>query len=811
MKGKYKIMKKSKLMVISLASVLMIAGCGEVINSSSSSEESSATSSSSSSSEESSSESSSSVVEAKTATVKKINNFVSDATLNVVEGDKVKLDSSITLTFEEAVTDRTFQIAVNKTIADMSWASDNLSCFYTLENVEENEELTISIVESNPTSEEGYTITFEQGEHYTVLGIVSGAKYAPIDDYDEEIGDWVVENVDFAIIVDEGYILSKPILSVDGIDSTLSKNDLGLYSIGKYDLTENGTLTINVNEAVEHSITYTGAENLDDTESVMPTTFMGGDTITFKFIAKSGFTVTAVSVQPYDYSYYYQKDYANYTITLPNEDVQIAITTSASYEINFASTEHLSNIGFYSQTNYSHNSEGQTALELSGEITSVANSTRFYVAFNVEDGYKVSEIVGAEVEGLAEGVEAYYKATDGRYIFNCYLYGNTALKAVTVTKKDVTLDSSVDSDKVSLIFDGDINSFFPGDDVGFDFLLTDTTNTRIGSVYYCYTDANGEEVETQINASAWGSHSYTFTMPDANVTIKAEVIDIVKATLSYTNTAGDLVKSVKITGATSGSKLTDSIVTLDTFEENESVNIDITAGSDHSKKVKATLVSADTTTEIALTLNAKTGKYSGSVTLPAGGATIQISEGEAATVRTLTVPSESSIEYYTSTDASSKVTSLDDIYDMDVFYFVVKDTPAEGYSLDVKVEIDGQQVSSLTTVTIGGETAYKVTVSGNVEIIIDQVQSVSLSISGADYEGDGSDILMDFDTGENVKVSNGHIAYGTRFYLADWDYGREIETITIGGETARGDYSLDSFNAVYTATGDVVITLSEPY
>lgn len=819
-------MKKSKLLVFSLASVLMLAGCGDNQPSSSSSEANSSTNTSevvssseetnSSSSEEANSSSSESVSSSEsssepvieTATIKKINNFVSDGTLNVSEGDNVEVESSITLTFAEPVTDKMYQIAVNKTIADMSWNEDNLSCFYTLDAAKD-EELTISIIEKNPDSENGYKITFEQGEHYTVLGIVSGEKYEPVDGWDDEIEEWVSEYVYFAIIVDDGYILSKPILSSPEYgDSSLSPNEDGLYYIDY--LTEDSTLIINVDKATEHTITYTGAENLDETQSNLPTTFMGGDTITFKFIGKAGYNVTAVSVDPYDYSYYYQNDYSNYTIKLPNEDVRITITTSVSYTISLASTEHLSNIGFYSSTSYSKNSEGKTALELSGEITTITNGTRFYVAFDVEDGYKVSEIVGNEVAGLAEGIENYYKATDGRYIFNCKMYGETSLKAITVTKKTVTLDSSVDSDKATLIFDNDVNSFFPGDDAKFNFLLTDTGNTRIGKVYICYTNEEGKAIEEEITYSNY-YQCYSFVMPNADVTIKAEIIDIVKATLSYTNTAGDLVKSITITGATSGSKLSDSVATLETFEENESININITAGTNHSKKVKANLVTADATTEIALTLNVKTGKYSGSVSLPVGGATIQIVEGEDATVRTLTVPTGSSIEYYTSTDASSKVTSLGNLYDMDVFYFAVNDTPEEGYSLSVKVKINDEEVSSLTKTTIGGVAAYKVTVTGNVEIVVEQVKSVSLTISGAEYEGDGSDILFNYDTDDYLQVSNGSIAYGTRFYLEDYDYGREIETITIGGVSATADYSLDGFRGVYTATGDIVITLSEPY
>ncbi len=816
MKGKN--MKKSKLLVFSLASVLMLAGCGDNQTSSStegasssntsevvsSSEESST---SNSSSEISSSESSSEVV-IETATIKKITNYVTEGTLNVTEGDKVELNSKITLTFTEAVSDKEYQILVNQTIADMEWAEDNLSCFYTL-NASKDEEISIALIEKNPTSENGQTITFEQGEHYKVLGIVSGQKYEPLDDYSEELEDWITVSIDFAIIVDEGYILAKPILTVDGIDQSLSKNDQGLYSIGKWDLTGAGALTINVNKAVEHTITYTGAENLDTAASNIPTTFMGGDTITFKFIAKEGFSVTAVSVQPYDNSYYYQKDYSNYTITLPNEDVQIAITTVASYAIKLSSTEHLSNIGFYSTAEYGSDSEGNTALKLSDEITTAPSNQRFYVAFNVEDGYKVSEIVGAEVAGLAEGTQSWCGSTDGRIVFNCTIYGETELKPVFVTKKSVTLDSSTDSDKVSLVFTGDVNTFFPEDDVKFNFLLEDTKNTRIGQVYYCYTDENGEAVEKEINYSKYYS-SYTFVMPNADVTIKAEVIDIIKTTVSYSNTAGSLVGSVNIVGATSGTKLDDSTSTSDSFEEKESLNITIKAGPEHFKKVAANLVTATETTAIELTLNIAKGTYTGSVSVPVGGATIQIVEGEYATVRTLTASETSTIEYYESTDVSSKVNILGNLYDMDVFYFVVKDTPAEGYSLSVSVKIDGEEVPSLSTVTIGDETAYKVIVSGNVEISVEQVQAVSFGVSGADYEGDGSDIFIDFDTNDYIQVNNGTIKYGTRFYLDDPDYGREIETITIGGETVKPDY-IDGFHGVYAATGDVVITLIEAY
>ncbi len=802
-------MKKGKLLTVNLSLILLLVGCNSTSNSSSSSQSSSSQASSSQSSSPVSSSSSSSASSSSsssqapikdTATISKLVNLVSNGTLNVKEGDKVDIDSKITLTFESAVSDETYQIAVNGTVSDMTWASDKLSCSFTL-NASKDEELTIGVIKKNITDDEGYTVKFTQGEHYTIIGITSGNKYNPTYD-----SDWNYINVYFGIIVDKGYLVSK-VVAVDetNYEAELTATD-GIYEIHLGDLVEgDNTLKVTVEKAATHTITYTGLDNIDSTTSILPKTFTGGDKVKFSFIATEGYSITDVE---FSHSRYLSiTDWSNFELTLPNQDIEVTFTTAKSVKLELESSEHISNVEFYKSTG---GFDENKRLPMDGKITSWVASTweYFYMVCNVDSGYKVYSIEGASQADLAKGSNYYnYQTVDGRSIYRVYLYGETKLKVNLATQKTISLDSSVDSSKVSLVFDNDKTTFYPGDDVGFDLLLTDTVKTRVNKVSYCYTDSDGSSKEQEITANSYKDHAYNFKMPNADTKIKVEIVDVINATVSYTSTATSLLKSVTFKGATTSSQLNSTVTSLDTFEEGETVNVEVRLNDVNSKAIK--LVMDKTGAEIKLESTLIKNKFKGSFVVPSGGTNVTISEVDKP-VRSITTPSTSNIEFYKSADEDSKVDSaegLGNLYDGDVFYFIVKDQVEEGQSLDVSVLGDGVKLD-VTTVTISGKTAYKVTVKGNITIEVSKAESVSVTIDSDDFEGEISNILYVYGTDENVTVVDGHIKKGTKFYIDAQDYGMYASKVTINGVITKPSYPGGSVKGVYEATGDIVITLA---
>ncbi len=827
-------MKKGKLLTVSLSLIMLLVGCDTNTSSSTSSttssstpssiatsSSSSSTSSTPSSSVESSEQSSSSVSTDSTsissdttssiessvpvkdkAVISRVVNLVSEGTLNVKEGDKVDIDATITLTFETAISDATYEIAVNKTVSDMIWSEDKLSCSFTL-SATKDEELTIGVIKKNLTSETGKVITFTQGEHYVIFGITSGCQYqAGLDDQMNEI------NTYFGIIADDGYIISKVEITPDDDYGTKLTSKTGRYEIYQGCILKgNNTLTVTVEKPEKHKITYTGIDHIDMDKSNLPYEFTGLDKVKFSIVAADGFTVTDVEFDP-DIYLGYSVDYSSFEVTLPNKDVTVSITTAKNVAIELESSEHLSNVEFFANTgDVQKNEAGKTVIPMANKITSWAPSSYnyFFMVCNVEDGFKIYSIEGADSSSSVTFQKYYYDTVDGRVVYKIYLKADTKLKVTLVTQKTVSLDSSVDSEKVSLFFDNDANTFYPGDSVGFDTILTDDAKTKVSKVSYCYTDDSGTPVEKVISAStsSYDKHAYNFTMPNGNVTIKVAVVDVVKATVSYTSTASTLLRKVTFTGASSKTKLDSTTTTSNSFEVGEEVKIEANLNNISSKSIKFVIV--QTGEEIVLTQQVIKTKYKGSFFVPEGGCSITISEVDK-TVRTVTTPENSTIEFYTSSDPEDKVETLGDLYDGDVFYFVVKDEVAEGKFLDVRATCDGELVT-LTPVTIGDETGYKVTVNGDVEIKVSQSEGVKFTMTYNGKAFDGSEFVFDADTNENVVFVNGCIKKGTRFYVSDPDNGRLIGTITIGGETVKGTWDGDIFKYVYEATGDVVIDL----
>ncbi len=828
-------MKKGKLLTVSLSLIMLLVGCDTNTSSSTSSttssstpssiatsSSSSSTSSTPSSSVESSEQSSSSVSTDSTsissdttssiessvpvkdkAVISRVVNLVSEGTLNVKEGDKVDIDATITLTFETAISDATYEIAVNKTVSDMIWSEDKLSCSFTL-SATKDEELTIGVIKKNQTSETGKVITFTQGEHYVIFGITSGCQYqAGLDDQMNEI------NTYFGIIADDGYIISKVEITPDDDYGTKLTSKTGRYEIYQGCILKgNNTLTVTVEKPEKHKITYTGIDHIDMDKSNLPYEFTGLDKVKFSIVAADGFTVTDVEFDP-DIYLGYSVDYSSFEVTLPNKDVTVSITTAKNVAIELESSEHLSNVEFFANTgDVQKNEAGKTVIPMANKITSWAPSSYnyFFMVCNVEDGFKIYSIEGADSSSSVTFQKYYYDTVDGRVVYKIYLKADTKLKVILVTQKTVSLDSSVDSEKVSLFFDNDVNTFYPGDSVGFDTILTDDAKTKVSKVSYCYTDDSGTPVEKEIKANSWYDHAYNFTMPNGDVTIKVAVVDVVNATVSYTSNATTLLKSVTFTGASSKAKLDSTTTTSDSFEVGETVNVEVRINDDSTKEIK--LVIDGTGEEIELKSTYVSTKFKATFVVPEGGCSITISE-VAKPVRTITVPSTSTIEYYKSANETSKVDSLaalGNLYDGDVFYIVVKDEVAEGKFLDVSATCGEEIVTLTTTTTIGDEIAYKVTVSGDINISIKQVDGVKITFMYGGEEIDGTDYIWDYYTDDYVTISNGYIKKDTIFAINAYDDGIEVSSVTIDGEVVKGTY-YNGYKAGWKATGEIVVNL----
>lgn len=815
MKGKT-IMKKSIFSLLTLASLSLLTGCfdsststsktsvnptSQTSQKTSDSKKSDTTSNSnnSTSSDKTNTNSSDSVIpepEVKKAVVSKVYNLVSESTLSVKEGDELDVgDNVITLSFKEAQTGVDYEILVNKTVATMVRSDDNKSFSYTYKT-SEGENLVIAVILKQATDESGHVITYTNGDHYTVLGITSGSKYKAY--FDDE--NWENYDVVFAVIPDVGYHVKNVKL---GDGDIVSKDDNITYSISEYDFDSDKTLTVEVETVESHTITYVGntAENgVDVTSSTLPTTFKGYDVVNFKFIPLDGYAISDVTFS--DDTIYSYDSFSDYNVVLPNADITVTIVTAKKVTLKYQASEHIHDVEFYAGIDYL----SSNLASVKDKITSFVPSDRnqFFVIFNCDNDYKPTGIDGS-VEGGVNGYDEGVKTSDGKYIFRTYLLKDCELVFKLASKKTVSLDAS--STGVSLVFDNDKTQYFQGDSVGFDIIRDDETNTKVGEVTYSFVNANGETKTTVITPSTGSGHSYNFTMPDADVTIKVTLIQVSNVTLSYTNNASAYVKSVSFTGANSSASLNNNTTSSDSFEKGETVSFKITPTTDHSKKLKVTFTdSKGAKTEVALTTDFSFKRYTGSFTLTDAGS-ISIDIGDAATVRTVTanVCDGIEIEYYNS--SKTKVTDLGSLYDLDIFYFTYKYiSDSDDRTMKYSVTQNGE-VYNCSSVTINNEQAFQVLVKGDVVIKVeeDTVETVSLTITGVTELDD--DVLFTSD-GDPIDITKGKIEKNSLFYFDGVSIGVEAKTVTIGGVVTSADYSIDHLHPYYKATGDVVINIA---
>lgn len=804
-------MKKPALLILSLSALLTLASCTATPNTPPSSSDSSSETSSVISDSSSGGDVTSSKETPKTATVKAVYNPESDAKANVYAGDAIPTEGTITFVDKNSNGNYDYQIYFNGTIADMSKGTDGFTYTYDY-TVASGSDVTIGFSKKSETSTDGYTLTFEQGKHYTIFGITSGQKYNPYTKWKDD-DTYIDHSAWFTVIPEDGYYLNevrtKKTDSDDSEDEPESqyvfRNGCSLSS-----LSADTTILVDVQKGSIHTISYVDNENID--WKVKPENFVGGSQVCFSLAAKDGFTISNVNFGV-DKSDVLRTDYSKYVVYLPDENVTIDVTTNEVITLSAAKNEHISDVRFYdgSQGYRSIMNGDEEKIELVDDykITKyiLGSDEWIVVAFKVVGNYKAL--------GLVDNEDSYVmgETTDGGYAIKFCPDSKTAISIDVAAIRSVTLDGS--GDKVDFVSDNSDTNYTAGDNVFFYLPVKEdfASQYRVKSVYYCY---DGKEI---LIAPDESNGQYSFTMPDCDVTIKVEMYEPVKTTVSYVNNAGSLASSIVLEGKTSGTSISED-TSSNSFEEGEKVAITVKAGTKNPKSVKAYYTTSDgTKTEIVecesnetyWTRDVYQREYNGWFYVPKGGATVTIEEGSDVEAISLFYKTDDAITFYTSKDASTACSSLT-VYPMDVFYFSVGKTVADNEVLSVKLYENGSDYWYNEEIKIGDKTAYEVRVRTDAISIKTEV-SKAYSFTAKTVNGDDATSSFVDENDCTLVLTNGKILEGTLFKLDYWST-YEIKSITIGGEepTTEGEkptIQVGNYgNVYYVARGDVVITVA---
>ena len=779
-------MKKPALLILSFSALLALASCNMSNN-----DASSASSSSESSSSEGSSSESSSEETPNTATIKAVYNPGStyDTTASVGLGDVIPTSGTITYTDAQANGSKKYQIMINGNVADMTMGSDGTTYTYDY-SVEKGSELVVAFAEVTQTNSDGYKLTFEQGEHYTIFGITSGQSYLA---YQDDV-DWTTYNVAFSVIPDAGYMIED--VTITGDSEGAATKSIGRvyrnqYTISIWDdfFEEDSTISVKVKQGSNHTIKYESKAHIDTKKSILPESFVGGDQVLFSFIMEEGYGMRGVDLGTY-YADTLNGDYSNYVVSMPDEDITVKLTLSEAFSLGLVSNDKITNVSFYDNVTIYDDEEGG-GYSFDNEIsTYTTGSGQIVVAFDVVGDYKPIGLVGFEEDGDDDGFYMLGKARDGRYGIKFWCSSKKDLAIDLATAHNVSLDSA--SDKVEISFSDGTSKYIEDDEVKFTLTVKDeyASSWRIKDVYYCYDDE-----EYLASYSDW-QDCYCFDMPDSDVTIKVEMYQPVKTTVSYANNAGNLASSVSLVGQTSGTSIEEGSTSSASFEEGEIVKVTIAAGSDHSKEVKAYYAgTSGEKEEIALDRDVYSKEYTGTFMIPEGGASVSVEAGDAVDPLKITYSDDIGITFYTSEDASTACSSIT-VYPMDVFYFTLDLEIPEGEELYLNVS------EGYDDTEIGGKKAYKVYAhEDDIDIEAKSVKWYNFSVKDAD--GNYATYIFENYDGETIQLNDGKAMAGTLFRM-NWYYEDmcTITSFTIGGQEAvAGD------DGYYVVTGDVSVTI----
>jgi hypothetical protein len=485
-------MKKS-IFASLLVFVLAISSCSSTAGSnsslSSSLDSSSASSSSLSSDSVSSSISESSLSSSSSTTIikKKILNVIdftrSASSYSLAEGDSLTVGKSVVFkcNYKKDLTDNTY-LQVNDSYYYFYKSSNDNGLSSSFIMPDEDIVLCIFIAPTVDTASASYTVNYETGDDYHVLGLKSGTQ--------------VNQGTNLCVWLADRCISTVSYTTTSGANDKLTSVDTYDYTLPVVDATSI-TLTITVKKLTAHTITYKGIdEHIDTTHSELPTTGYYTDLIQA--------TVSCVDGYSYKVSFSDENVTPEYGLDnlmqfyMPDSDLTITFTTHKLYTLTFAATEHV---------------KSMKARFNGGEITSAGITGlngQVNVSFEVDDGYQLDNVT---CDGTCPGK---YNSNIFRYLVDYESIGSDVVFKPSVSKAYLVKNEMSEGLTFSY-FDADRNYYLPNSTVRFVLNLKDGYYLDDSSV--SVTTDGGDNV-----TFSKGNSFYYFMMPYDNVTIKASVL-----------------------------------------------------------------------------------------------------------------------------------------------------------------------------------------------------------------------------------------------------------------------------------------------
>lgn len=661
------------------------------------------------------------------------------------------------------------------------------------------------------TGTSGYTVELGElpaGVH--VYGVLEDTTY-------------ISSTLNFVIVEDAGYVASGT-YSIDGGDSsklTIDEDDTEAHI---YNLSSASKVSINItaeNNGVT-SISYLNNEHLTDYNGEalsLVTSGTVGKTLTissFKvasgyYITSSNVKITTASGETVKHtlsSYSYSSSYT-LTFVLPSEAVTVDFGVTENGKINVEDTsEFLDNI--LVSSSWISSFDGTS-------IASAAPSTYLYVAFKPKAGYKISKIITVDDEGNESSLNMndFSSYVSGAYYSTFYMpsSGSVTIKFEYGEAKSLTVDnSSATGGTIST----SSSTYSIGETVSVSVSLSSKLY-ELSSLTVVNNDTEVSEEYTVDNGKltlheSYSGNSYSFTMPDANITISPNFIKLASTTFKVVT--DENIKGISVSSNEYSVSINEYSLSEAYEKEIEGLETDsiyyatATVSNTLDKVVVMNVTYSDGTTETIKSSSLYENSYYGtiqyyfqnftSIKLKNGDITltqIAFSLQEKETFKGSVEVPEGSAVTYTMTVGGTTVTSLDEIKEGSILKISLNSSSfEEGYTYSFKV-YNADTDAEITYSSYSG-----VTVNSNIKIVISRKEIAKFTIDTT------------LDTGYSFSNMGMYID-GTYNYYAS--YSSSTPTLCIGSEfklTYVSIYASNSSSFTYTVTivnGDETLTVEQ--
>ncbi len=750
-------MKKSKLFVLPLMAILLLAGCDNNTSSTSSSTSSSAPESSASSAQVSSSAASSSTPSSVSSSSSSSSVSSSESSSSTSSSESSSSSSSSS---EEEKVKHTFNVICYASI-DATFTFDKADGYSTGDTVT----YTIQGMASRVDNYNSGALIDIAGHKIAFNVEVSGSDLVG-SFIMPEVGDKT--EVDFIVGMYDAYTTeatdTDKTVTLDVTDGLVAflpsslKQGTNLYSFGLYrsktmiltkvsykigdgdfnevnitytswyqdftsislsaSITDDITIKVEAKEVSAHSLTIVGGEYV--TFSQTPSSsYIEGETVSFYYTPISGVSVTCKittedgEIQNSGYS-------TNVSFTMPGKDVTITFTATAYPTVTIEADNNISSYKIFARNGYYYN-----------EVTDnkVAPGSEFYVVAVAKEGFKLGTAYfkGAESAAVIASYQNAVSATaysftapsdgnDFTIVINAVSCGTITITEDTTHFSEVSVKDSVDSSGES-----SLNSFGAGDT----FVLFPTVNTGFVLTGATISDGTSSEaIKYDAKVKYGGTRYVECKMPEngvANVTFTF-------ATAHTVTLDADLKDETKVRANFESN--------TSTFAEGDTVKIELSVQFGYELS-KIELVNGDITTELTIQ-SSYSGKYVEFI----------MPDGDVSLKSTIVESEKISIDFSYKNESVNRIPELR-IYDVNNQFEISKENVATS-----------EVTTSTNTITVGNKinvsiTAFEYDSSGNYSVYLSELD-VKLTITYNDNTS--KDLAATFSWGfyeiNSVEITN---------------------------------------------------------